>query len=261
MTDTLMHFKNLSAFDDLVHFQTTRHGGFSMDELATMNTSYSVGDNPQTVLKNRMEVAWLTGIPLDRFVFPKQCHTANIAIVTERDCGRGVWFERHDPLAETDALVTAEHGIMLCIKTADCIPVLLYDPVRQVIAAIHAGWRGTASCISRKTVEMLVARFGCHAGDIVAGIGAGAGICCYETNEEFYARIVASINTPYPDFNENNRRIDLKEINRRQLMEAGVTASNIEVNPVCTICHAADHFSHRGSGGHAGRSLNGICMK
>ncbi|MBP3331033.1 MAG: peptidoglycan editing factor PgeF [Tidjanibacter sp.] len=260
--NNMMYFDNLSTFNDLVHLQTTRKGGFSEQEFSSMNIGFSVGDNPDTVLRNRMEVARISGIALDRFVFPKQCHTANIAIVTEAECGRGVFPDKKDSIPETDALITSRKNVMLCIKTADCIPVLLYDPVRKVVAAIHAGWRGTAAQITQKTVLTMIQKFDCQTENIIAGIGAGAGLCCYETNEAFYNQIVASIgHNNYPDYAASRHHIDLKEINRMQLLNIGLQEQNIEINPICTICHCDEYFSHRGSGGHTGRALSCICMK
>ena len=260
--NNMMYFENLSAFEELIHLQTTRKGGFSEKEFGEMNMGFSVGDNPDTVLKNRMEVARITNIKLDRFVFPKQCHTANIAIVTDVECGRGVYFDRMDPLPETDALITNCNNVMLCIKTADCIPVLLYDPVMKVAAAIHAGWRGTAAHITLKTVKEMEKIFACRAENIVAGIGVGAGLCCYKTNEDSYNQIVASVGADkYTDYETNQHHIDLKEINRMQLLNAGLLVENIEVNPICSICNCTDHFSHRGNGGHTGRALSCICIK
>ncbi len=260
--DNMMYFDNLSAFKEVVHLQTTRNGGFSKCEFGSMNMGYSVGDNADTVLMNRNEVARITSMDLECFVFPQQRHTANIAIVTEAECGRGVYPHKQDALPETDALITQRRNIMLCIKTADCIPVLLYDPERLVIAAIHAGWRGTAAQITLQTAMKMIEQFGCKAKNIIAGIGAGAGMCCYETNEDFYNQIVSSLGgIAYPSYAENNHHIDLKEINRLQLLSVGLDSRNIEVNPVCTICNCDNHFSHRGSRGITGRALTCICIR
>lgn len=258
----LLHFNNLQASQGLVHFQTTREGGCSLPPFDTTNMSYSVGDNPYNVLRNREALAAQIGETAGRFVFIKQVHGTRIAVVTDRECGRGVWPWLDDKIEGTDGLITNTPHVVISVKTADCIPVLLFDPVQRVIAAIHAGWRGTAARILPHAVEIMQSRFGSRPADLLAGIGAGAGACCYEVSEEVYNAIRSSLqDSPYPTCAENNRHIDLKEINRMQLVECGVQAAHIEVSPLCSICNPRVIFSHRASGGVAGRSLTGICLK
>ncbi len=155
------------------------------------------------------------------------------------DCGQG------------DALVTNRQGIAVSVRTADCFPVLLADSGRRAVAAIHAGWRGTAAQIVRKTVERMGAEFGTRPADISAAIGPGIGACCYEVGEEVAREFGFEVRT----------HLDLARENRRQLETAGVPAENIEALGVCTFCDAERFFSYRRERETAGRMVSLIRIK
>lgn len=150
---------------------------------------------------------------------------------------------RSGVLGRGDALLENTPGSVVAIKTADCIPILLVDERRRAVAAVHAGWRGTAARIAADAVAAMRARFGTDAGDLHAAIGPGIGKCCYAVGPEVAA-----------EFGEQGRaHLDLAAINRAQLIEAGVTAGRIYASNLCTMCRVAEFHSFRRDGEAAGR--------
>ena len=145
-----------------------------------------------------------------------------------------------------DALVTGARGVRLSIRTADCVPLLFADPVRRVVAATHAGWRGTAAGISRRTIEKMVSDYGCAAADIRVAIGPAIGPCCYEVSED------VAVQFPGYAAGCGKAMLDLVEINRVQLLESGVIT--IDAMRLCTRCDAQERFhSFRRDGELSGR--------
>ena len=143
-----------------------------------------------------------------------------------------------DPVREGDALITREAGVLVSVRTADCIPVLLYDPVTRAAAAIHAGWRGTEARIAGKVAERMTSEFGSRAANVIAAIGPGIGPCCFEVGEE--------VARHFPRFTSRDRpkpRVDLWAANRTQLAETGVRT--IVVAALCTHCLAGRFHSYR----------------
>ena len=135
-------------------------------------------------------------------------------------------------IGEGDALITAQPGLLLTIRTADCIPVLIADPVRRAVAAIHAGWRGTAAGIAGKTVKKMMESFSSDPADLIAAIGPGIGKCCFEVGPEVAEQ-----------FAGGERHVDLAGANRRDLIAAGV--SRIAVGAPCTCCQVGLFHSFR----------------
>lgn len=159
------------AFDrfDVDAFVTTRNGGVSRGCYESLNLSLHVGDSDEDVLENRRRVASALGAGLSDMVFCHQVHGREVHVVTAGDRGRGS-LALDDAIAGTDALVTAEPGIVLAVMAADCVPIVLYDPVAHVLACVHAGWRGTVARVSEAAVAAMRA-LGSRPQDIVAGIG------------------------------------------------------------------------------------------
>lgn len=153
---------------------------------------------------------------------------------------------RAGALGQGDALLENTPGAVVAVKTADCIPILLVDERRRAVAAVHAGWRGTAAGIAQRAVEAMASRFGSTAGDLHAAIGPGIGKCCYEVGPEVAAH-----------FGERGRaHIDLADANRRQLMEAGVAPARIYASNLCTMCLPAEFHSYRRDKEAAGRQYS-----
>lgn len=159
---------------------------------------------------------------------------------------------------QTDALVTPKKGILLSISVADCVPILLLDRVTKTVAAVHAGWRGTAKSILAKAVNFLEDYYGSVPGDILAFVGPSAGVCCYEVGgdvaENFSEKFLAAGRAP------GKYMLDLKAANAGQLIELGIPRDNVDVSEYCTICNS-DFHSFRRDGDGSGRMLAVIGLR
>lgn len=241
---TFYQFESLACLDGLAHAVFTRRGGVSLPPFHSLNLGASVGDDPAAVDANRAIVLGALGLSPELVVTGFQVHSTNLARVGSEHCGR--------VLPATDGLLTQE-PVALFSRFADCVPILLYDPVRRAAAILHAGWRGTASQIAALGVARMRAEFGTRPEDLIAGIGPSIGPCCYEVGDDFVRAICAE----WPDaenhiHRENGAtRADLWAMNRQQLQDAGVR--DVEESHICTACRRDEFFSHRGDGGRTGR--------
>ena len=157
-----------------------------------------------------------------------------------------------DRQREGDGLVTNIPGLWVAVRTADCLPILLADPVERVVAAVHAGWRGTVAEIAKKAVERMVRDYGSKPGNLIAAIGPGIGRCCFKVGPEVTQHFLpAEI-----DFGSGNPMVDLKLANRRQLLKVGLNPDGIDISPECTMCTAGFHSFRRDQT--AGRLVSGI---
>lgn len=159
----LYQFSNLKQYPILSHFVTSRTGGFSKGAFASLNTGFHVGDNDWHVLQNRKKLAHSLGVDLGQFTFAAQTHSSNAALIDHTKKGMGS-VDCESALANTDALISKTPGICVCIQVADCVPILLYDRENQVVAAIHAGWRGTVRKITQATLKKMMYTYETHLG-------------------------------------------------------------------------------------------------
>ncbi len=181
-----------------------------------------------------------------RIVMANQVHGVAVRRVTEDDV-------KPDLLADTpfeaDSLVTDLPGITLAVFSADCIPILLFDPVRHVAAACHAGWRGTAGAIAAETVAAMASDYGCRGGDIRAAIGPGIGPGCFETDTDVPQAMSAGLGAlaaPYiQDLGHDRYRVDLKALNGAILRRAGLAGDHVDISDDCTCCRHERYWSHR----------------
>jgi YfiH family protein len=187
----------------------------------------------------------------------KQVHGTD-ALVLDSPVEQGQVFD-----GGWDALVTDQPGVMVTVRTADCVPVLLHDPVRRVVAAIHAGWRGAVAGIVPKTVALLVSRFGATVKDMRMAIGPSAGPCCYEVNEPVLTRL----REVFPEWRSvvspvdtQKARIDLRAFVRRQALIDGLDAERIATVNACTICQPDLFFSYRREGVVKATMVSGIAL-
>ena len=253
----LWQFSNLGAMPGLGHYVSGRAGGVSQGELGTFNLGLRAGDEPERVWENRRRLAEAMDVALDHLVFPAQTHSLNVRRVSG-PIGP-------DELADTDALITDAPGVCINVMSADCVPVLLYDPVRRAAGAVHAGWRGTVGKIVTRTVAAMREAFGTDPADLVAGIGPSICADVYEVGEEVLTAVENAFGATegliLRRTAEGKGYIDLWEANRRQLLAAGVPAPAIEVSGLCTYRHADQFFSARKSKNQAGRFAAGIVIK
>ena len=192
----------------------------------------------------RRRLAQSVGFDIDRLVTGEQTHSLNIAVVTESDAGRGS-LNIDSRISCTDALITNLPGLPLMVLTADCVPVLLYDAVTRSVAAIHAGWRGTANGIVGMTVEKMRNVFGSKPENLVAAIGPCIGPCCFEVGDDVAAHFSRWPDTIIRRPEWPKPHIDLVLANRLQLEQAGILPQNIESSGECTKCGPNGFFSHR----------------
>ena len=249
----MLEYGILKPYSNISCFSTTRHGGHGEGTYATFNCTYYCGDKPENVSANLETLGALLPVCPQVFVIPRQTHTTNVRVIT------GV--PTPEELQEVDAVVTHRKGFCLCVSTADCVPVLIYDKVRQVIAAVHAGWRGTVGRIVEKTLQVMKSHYGTEGKDVIACIGPSISLESFEVGDEVY---VAFQEAGF-DMNRIARRygkwhLDLWEANRIQLLAHGVLPEHVEVAGVCTYVHHEDFFSARRLGLKSGRILSGIMM-
>jgi YfiH family protein len=259
---TLYKFEILEPFHEVKHFVAGRNGGFSTGNFKGLNLGFGTEDKPENVLKNRQALSESLGIPLNWFVFPQQTHSANIAIVDNSNLGQGA-FNRENAIQNTDALITNLKNIFIVIQVADCVPILLFDKVNCVIAAIHAGWKGTLQEIAKITIAKMKDTFGSNSQDIIAAIGPSIGPCCYEVGSEFKQQFLSKSDQFKICFPERNGKLyfDLWKSNHIQLTNTGVEQQNIEIAEICTYCNHDEFYSSRYGKGITGRFATGIMLQ
>ena len=236
------------------HAFSTRLGGVSRGQYASLSLSFFMGDEREAVYENFRRICGAIGVDEEKLVFGCQTHSANVRVVTAADAGKGILRQRD--YTDVDGLVTNVPGLPLCTLYADCVPLLFLDPVKGVVGCSHAGWRGTAAAIGRRTVEVMQETYGSRPADILACIAPSIGPCCYEVDEAV-AEPVRKLTTPSGDpvlFPKGNGKyqLDLWELNRQLLLGAGILPERIEVGRVCTCCHSDLLFSHRATAGKRG---------
>ncbi len=186
-------------------------------------------------------------------VIPHQTHSDHVKVVDT--------IHVNTELEGVDALVTDIPGYCLCVSTADCVPVLLYDTRKKVVAAIHAGWRGTVARIIEKTVSVMSDQYGSQGKDLIACIGPSISLEAFEVGDEVYqAFYEAGFDMNQIARKEAKWHIDLWKANRQQLLTYGVKPEHIEVSGICTYHNNDDFFSARRQGIRSGRILSGILL-
>ena len=231
----------------LFHAVLTRQGGFSTGPFASLNTGGTVGDAPVAVQANHEKIYETLGFDYESRYDVWQVHGNEIHCAeAPRDLTT--------PHPKADGILTNRLGITLFMRFADCVPVLLMDPVHKVIGIVHAGWQGTYLQIARVAVEKMAACYGSHPGDLLAGIGPSICQRCYEVGPEVQQAFKGSFGSRSDVFfNRQDGRLylDLWVANRAALHRAGV--KQIETAGLCTACHLEDWYSHRAEHGRTGR--------
>ena len=235
-----LEYLTADALEGSVHCFSTRLGGVSEGQLSSLNLGTHRGDKPENVRKNYRILGKAVGFAPEETVFTRQEHTDLLLRVGRADCGTGLDREQ---TTVCDGILTDEPGVALVCFAADCTPVLLFDPVRQAIAAVHAGWRGTAQGIR-------------------AAIGPCIGRCCFEVGLEVPDAMREALGADAEAAIEprgEKAHVDLKLLNRIWLQKAGVQV--IDVSPDCTMCHPDRFWSHRVTGGARGSQAAIIRLK
>ncbi len=235
------------------HIFSTRHGGVSEGDAASMNLSFNKDKSREAVLKNYQILCGTVGIDTENLVLSHQTHTNNVITVDRSHCGTGITKE---PFCDVDGMVTDCRGVALVTQYADCTPLVFCDPVKRVIATSHAGWRGTVKLIGKCTVDKMVNEFGCNPKDIIAGIGPCIGDCCYDVDDpvinEFNKLGFLQKDKFITSKGNGKYMLNLTEANRQILCFSGIDQNNIDVNDICTCCNSGDLHSHRATKGKRG---------
>lgn len=248
------------SYTDIFCFSTTRHGGCSTGAYSSFNCTHYCGDSPENVQKNKDILSGILPYRPSCIIVPHQVHGTEVQIIGE-DFLSFPDEERINCLEGKDAVITGLKGICLCVSTADCIPVLMYDEKNKCIAAVHAGWRGTVGRIVEKTLETMNREYGTVPDDVHAVIGPGISLLSFEVGDEVYESFSNSgFDMDVIARRYNKWHIDLWEANRLQLVASGVKHSNIEISGICTYINHEDFFSARRLGINSGRMLSGIML-
>lgn len=253
----------MSPYSNILCFSTTRHGGFSGELYDSFNCTPYTGDCPEHVASNQALLCSLLPAPCE-LVIPYQTHGCRILQIDEA-YAESAEAERENLLQEVDALITDLSGYCLCVSTADCVPVLLYDKVHQAVAAVHAGWRGSVARIVEKTLRRMASVYGTRGDEVVACIGPSISLDAFETGDEVF-RLFQENGFPMESIARRNRQtgkwhLDLWEANRLQLSAFGIPDEQIELAGICTYTQHDDFFSARRLGIKSGRILSGIMLK
>lgn len=237
---------------------STKLGGVSKGDCATMNISTTRGDDPEAVNENRRRLAAAIGVEESKMVYTNQTHTTNVAVVDETNYGK--------TMLETDGMITNVPGLCLVTFYADCVPLYFVDPVKRVIGLSHSGWRGTVHKMAIATVRKMQETFGCDPVDIRSVVGPSICQKCYEVSEDVIDEFRANYKETDWDSlfyrKENGKyQLDLWRANEINLLDAGVKAEHMAVTNVCTCCNHELLFSHRYTKGKRGNLSAFLALK
>jgi YfiH family protein len=260
----------------LVHGFSTRAGGQSQaGDRRVLNLGFTEWDSQPVVLGNRLAFQSAIDAQRLRLVTLEQFHSAVVRCLDAAP----------DEPCRGDAAVTGARGLLLGVETADCVPILLVDPKKRVVAAVHAGWRGTLSRIAEKAVGQMRMQFGSRPDDLLAALGPAIGGCCYQVGAELVAKFASQFRDAHQWFDEprtgeepnplqwlnmmppghqpppTNVRLDLRKANRAQLLSAGLAESGVFASDLCTACQTGLLFSYRREGNCSGRLLAAVGLR
>lgn len=259
----MLQFPLLSRNCNIFHFVTTRNGGVGVGEFESFNLGEFTEDQPETWRKNRSILCEAIGIETSQLFVPFQTHEDHILDIDSRfmDLTSG---ERKKQLEGVDALVTSLPRVCVAVTTADCVPVLLYAPDKQVVAAIHAGWRSTVKNIAAKTIRYMKDQYQCDLKQILVGIGPSICAEAFEVGEEvaeaFSPFIKTMTDVSFVNEASGKTHLDLSRINRNLMCKEGISEENVVLSGLCTFREKNHFFSARRQGIRSGRMLTGIMI-
>lgn len=246
----------------VVAFSSTRYGGFSEGNYASFNVNEYCSDSPVKVMLNRIVLCHELGVKPSGLIMPHQVHGTDYKVIDK------LYFEKSSTeqkkyLEGVDALITHESHVCIGVSTADCVPVLIYDKEKEIVAAIHAGWRGTQKHITEMVVNYLCQNYTCDPTKIKAVIGPSIGLAAFEVGYDTWEAFqkaqfdMDSISEKI----DGNWHIDLWKANKYLLTQTGIPVSNIYTVGICTYEHSEEYFSARKLTTQSGRILSGIMIK
>ena len=260
-----LSYKNFEPVRNVINIVTTRQGGRSSNQYASLNLALHVGEDPDVTLENRALVAMGLGFEPENFTIAQQVHGAEVAVVSTEARGSGA-IDEDDEVPGVDALVTNAPDVPLMVLVADCVALSMYDPNKRVIAVAHAGWKGTLGRIAEKTVARMKEAFGSDPSDLMAGISPAICPGEYDVGQEVYEAFTKefgrkeALKFAQEDMN-GTCYLDLWSANIDQLESCGVKSENIANAEICTALHPDRFYSHRGEKGDTGRFAALIMIK
>lgn len=258
----MITYNLLNKYKEIAHFCTSREGGVSVGNYASFNLSPFSGDNPTDVTRNQQLLCKQIGVSPEKLIIPYQTHGTEIREIDD------AFFllsseKRANYISGVDALITRIPLVCIGVTTADCVPILVFDPTQKVIAVAHAGWRGTCERIAEKTISTLIENFSSNPADILVTIGPSISVKVYEVGKE----VVENFDKAGFDMQEIIEKrdtsyfLDLWTANKQSLLKAGILPEHIEIAGKCTFTGHERFFSARRLGIKSGRMLSGILLK
>jgi len=249
MTKPHLHYYSFDA--SVVAFSTTRHGGVSEGCYGEFNINAYCGDTPEHIARNRQSLSALLEIPEPSIIMPHQVHGTQVYRVDA---------PTHDVIEGVDAVMTDVAGLCIGVSTADCIPILLYDPCHHAVCAVHAGWRGTVQRILCSAMAAMTKAYGTIPADLKAVIGPGISLESFEVGDEVYQQFAdAGFDMHAIARKYKKWHLDLPLCNRMQMEDLGIR--HIFMSDICTYQHCDDYFSARRLGIQSGRIFTGILLR
>jgi len=241
--EAIIHPAIFSGYPNVLSGLSTKLGNRDQTRYE-MNLSHTVGDDPDIVEMNRTAFFSHLGISAGELAIPFQCHSSNVLCV-----------DKPGEYENCDALITTNKRVALVITIADCVPILLFDPIHKAIGAVHAGWRGSAQAIVKQALKKMRDEFNTESEQVLAFIGPSAGPCCYEVSEDVAVKFGNKIVPSHEKVS-----LDLKKENASQLLQLGVQEGHVEISGHCTICEKQLFHSFRRDGKNSGRMMAVICL-
>ncbi len=249
-------FKELEKYSFIKHAFSTRLGGVSKNEFKSLNLGFLCGDDEKCVEENYKIFCESLGFNLNLLVRTQQIHEIAIKKVSMNDI-TGKDFNKR-VFENTDGLITNEPGIVLMTSHADCPAAFMLDPIKKIVGLAHAGWRGTVKKIASNLLEAFITNYGSSKEDVICALGPSIAKCCFEVSQSLlpeFEKLGIENSYTLKSKNDGKINIDLLEVNRKILMQAGLLSKNIFKSDVCTMCNHDLLFSHRFTNGRRGSNV------
>lgn len=240
---------------------STRNGGVSSDRFSTLNMGLHVLDEPENVIENRGKLAKELNAPLETWVCLDQTHGSNVHVATFTDKGKGT-TSYNTAISNCDAVITKEKNMMLFTCYADCVPLYFLDPIEEIIGLAHAGWKGTAKNIGKKTIDEMI-KLGSKKENIVTAIGPSICSKCYSVSSDVTNQLIEAMQGNEVGIEQRNGKlyVDLKQVNHELFIQQGLQSQQIFQTNYCTSCESELFFSHRRDAGITGRNASFIIQR
>lgn len=247
---------NVSS-SDVSHGFFSRHGGVSGNHFASLNFDGRDGDSFENIARNKAIAAAASDCPIEKIITVNQVHGSGVMHIDEKT------LQSYDKPPDADAVITDRPNVPLGILTADCLPILLFDPVKKTAGAVHAGWKGTAKSVAATAVAAMTDDYGSRPEDIIAAMGPHIRSCCLKVKEDVRAEFGNAFGPLNKIFREDagSLYLDLRAANLLQLLGAGLKSDHIATIAPCTCCYNNLFYSYRKEGGRTGRQLSYIMLR